>query len=763
MKSDSGNGRLAAIVFGIAFLGAVFAWWMSLAPTPLPENAPPDEFSAYRAIKHIQQMAVEPHPGGSHANEKVYDYIAAQLKALDVEMTVERPIVQRDRGRTIERVGAILVRIPGTESADALAIDAHFDSTPYGPGAADDLSGVAAMIEAIRALKASPPLKNSIIFCFADKEEMGGTGGPGVFSRHPWFKDVCAVLGLETRGTSGPAIMFETGPDNGFLIRQMAQSEAEPRATSFMYDFYKRMPFGSDFNHYKGKGVAGLNVAYIDNFCYYHTKLDNPENVSLASLQHHGAYILGLARQLGNVSMANCKAPDATYFNTLGSHMVVYPLDWGWPLAIAAWVILAAILVFGFAKKRLSAAGLLASMGVYLLAVLLSAVITIPLAVAVYYRFHEHALYRDHMFAIAFTLMGLGIFMMFIRLVRERVRPQNLFAGTVLLWALLLFALQWFFSGGAYAALWPLVFLSLGLLAMILCKEPEGPQGVRLALVSLIGLPVVLLLSPTLVMCSYTLTSLTTPGLLVLILLMVAIYLPQMKLIPLKRHLFIGAGMFIAGALLVGLAIVSNTPSPSRPRQNSLSYAVNFDTGEAWWISSDRKFDEWMQNFFSDDAPWVAMPEFLGRHEKIKCRRASAPMPPFEKAVLKVLDDRVEDGHRKLKLFVDSPRDAQHINIHLKSNVQVFSAKALGIPIEGDEHHWRVNLETIPFEGGEVELETEPDKPLEFLVREESYSIPSLQDFPPRPEHMMVQPNRTLERHSLIESNRSFSLCTYTF
>ncbi|HPO12888.1 MAG TPA: M20/M25/M40 family metallo-hydrolase [Candidatus Hydrogenedentes bacterium] len=763
MKSGSGDGHLAAIVFGVALFAAVFAWWMSLAPTPLPENAPADEFSAYRAMKHVQQMAVEPHPGGSHANEKVYDYITAQLKALNVEMTVERPILPHGHGRAVERVGAILVRIPGTESSDALAIDAHFDSTPYGPGAADDISGIAAMIETIRALKASPPLKNSIIFCFADKEEMGSTGGPGVFSRHPWFKDVRAVLGLEVRGTSGPALMFETGPENGFLIRQMAQSAAKPRATSIMFDFYKRMPFGSDFNFYKKQGLPGLNVAYIDSFCNYHTKLDNPENVSLASLQHHGCYALGLARQLGNTPLANCKAPDATYFNTLGSHMVVYPRDWGWPLAIGAWAILAVILAFGFAKKRLSITGILGTMGIYLLAVLLSAVVITPLAVAVYFMFHEHALYRDHWFAIAFSLMGLGIFMMLARLVRERVRPQNLFAGTVLLWALLLLAFQWLFPGGAYAALWPLAFLSFGLLAMLLCKDPEGPQSIRLALVSLIGLPVVLLLAPMAVMCSYTLTSLTTPGLLVLIFLIVAIYLPQMKLIPLKHHLFIGAGMFAVGVLLLGLAIVSNTPSPSRPRQNSLSYAVNFDTNEAWWLSSDKKFDEWMHNFFSDDAPWEAMPEFLGRHDKFKCRRAPAPMPPFEKAVLKVLDDRVEDGRRKLKLFVDSPRDAQHINIHLKSNVQVFSAKALGIPIEGDKHHWRVSLDTIPFEGGEVELETEPDKPLTFLVREESYSIPALQDFPPRPDYMMVEPNRTLERHSRIETNRSFSLCTYTF
>ena len=45
--------------------------------------------------------------------------------------------------------------------------------------------------------------------------------------------------------------MFETGRDNGFLIRQLA-SRIKPRATSFMFDFYDRMPFGSDLIYSAG-------------------------------------------------------------------------------------------------------------------------------------------------------------------------------------------------------------------------------------------------------------------------------------------------------------------------------------------------------------------------------------------------------------------------------------------------------------------------------------------------------------------------------
>ena len=259
MKSGHEDGRLAALLFGTVLVAITLAWWMSLAPRPLPANGAADEFSAYRAIEHVRQMAVEPHPGGSHANEKVYEYIAGQLQAMGVEMVVERPIMLRD-GRTVERNGAILARVPGTASTGAFAVDAHFDSTPYGPGAADDVSGIAAMLETIRALKAGQPLKNDVLFCFADKEEMGGDGGPGVFIRHPWFKEVRAILGLETRGTSGPALMFETGRTT---ISDPAIGPIRG-ATASHVDYVRLLQSHAvrqRFDKYKRLGLPGLNVA----------------------------------------------------------------------------------------------------------------------------------------------------------------------------------------------------------------------------------------------------------------------------------------------------------------------------------------------------------------------------------------------------------------------------------------------------------------------------------------------------------------------
>jgi acetylornithine deacetylase/succinyl-diaminopimelate desuccinylase-like protein len=145
------KGKLfAALPFLIALAAVVFAWWMSLAPTPVPATALPEVFSAERAHKHIAAVCIEPQPAGSKANDRACQYIYDELQRLGVESTIE---TQYDKtGDTqVSRRRAVLARIRGTAPTKAFAVDAHFDSVAWGPGATDDFAGIAAMLEAARA------------------------------------------------------------------------------------------------------------------------------------------------------------------------------------------------------------------------------------------------------------------------------------------------------------------------------------------------------------------------------------------------------------------------------------------------------------------------------------------------------------------------------------------------------------------------------------------------------------------------------------
>ena len=57
-----------------------------------------------------------------------------------------------------------------------LALAGHYDTVPTTPGAGDDTSALATMLETARALVAAPILRNDVILIFTDEEEYGQSG-----------------------------------------------------------------------------------------------------------------------------------------------------------------------------------------------------------------------------------------------------------------------------------------------------------------------------------------------------------------------------------------------------------------------------------------------------------------------------------------------------------------------------------------------------------------------------------------------------------
>ena len=95
----------------------------------------------------------------------------------------------------------------GPPGKKALALAAHYDSRTSGPGAADDASGVAAILESLRTLKAGPPPERDVIVLLNDGEEAGLLGAQVFSDEHPWAKDVGVALNFDARGNSGPSYM----------------------------------------------------------------------------------------------------------------------------------------------------------------------------------------------------------------------------------------------------------------------------------------------------------------------------------------------------------------------------------------------------------------------------------------------------------------------------------------------------------------------------------------------------------------------------
>ena len=764
-NSNAGRDKLKASALLLALAGCVaLVAWMQMPPPALPDTAPPEAFSAARAFVHIKATAQAPHPNGTPENRAVRDYLLKTLEEMGVPAEVHHCV--RDWGRHgtyggVGRAENVLARIPGTGSGKAFALMAHFDSVPYGPGAADDMSGVATMLEVARALKAGPPLQNDVIFVFTNGEE-GGLHGAKAFREHPWAQEIGVLLNMEARGTRGPSYMFETSAENGWLIAQLAAAGVPARATSLMFDVYRPLPFSTDFDPLK-KTISGLNIAYVDNFVYYHTPNDSPERLSLKSLQHHGEYALGLARHFGNTPLTDTRAPDAAYFDLLGRKLVHYPLSWNTGLTVLALGSLFLAVLVGFARKRLTAKGLIPGVLAFLLAALAACLVSAALlGIAWVARGgYPRILYDQNLYGAAMALAAIAVFVFIECIAFGRVTWENRLTGGLFWWGALCVVLIVYYPGGAYFAQWSLFFAAAGcVVAFFIAPKTESGVATAALLAAIFGLPGLVLQVQSLFGFFSTLTLLFSPALIFLLAFLLVLVLPVWDFAVRATHGRWLAALAALSLLLFGAAIAISGPSRDRPEWVCMSYALDLDTSTACWLSSDPEPHEWNSVCFPEPRTRATIQEYTpwDKAEYMKAPAAVAALPGPEAELLR---DEQENGARVITLFVRSPRQAPAVTLSTENTI--LSGKIMGIDVEGKEGGWWRTIHILPPEGAEVVLRLPSSSPLRLKLVERSYGLPPVEGLPPRPDSVVGEPNTTLDHHRQLRGNHVLIARTFEF
>src|ERR1017187_4351033 len=456
-----------------AYATAVFlvaVSWRSVGqvspPPAVPATAPPTDFSAARALAHLRVFARVPHPVGTAAHDTVRDYIVEQLSTLGVQPEVQTATVVSPRWGSpynAATVYNVLARLPGATSTKAVMLAGHYDSVSAGPGASDDGHALALELETRRALLAGPRLRNDVVFLFTDSEESGSLGAEGFLEHHPLAKQIGLVMNFEARGTSGPAMMFETSEGNGKIVREFAAAAPHPVTSSLSYEAYKLLPNDTDLTFFKQGGLAGLGFAYVNDVAYYHTQYDDVAHLDPRSLQQEGAYALALARRFGNLDLSDLKSADATYFVLPFFGCIVYPVSWSVPLAGFAALLFAAVVALGIWKGRLTLGGTLAAFFGFLLAIVIaSAAVAVMWSLAKgqaagFWQAFAGDPYHPGVYRLASVALAVAVTAALFALFQRRARVLNLWAGALLCWLLLALATSVYIPGATYLFLWPLV------------------------------------------------------------------------------------------------------------------------------------------------------------------------------------------------------------------------------------------------------------------------------------------------------------------
>ena len=358
------------LLYPVTFFAIVAAHLLTYPPSATISaekgELPANEFSTNRAMVHVREIAQKPHPVGSEENARIRDYLVEvmrdqmglEVEELEGEMT--RPAKGERPEKTFHLVN-IFARLPGSETGPGLLLVAHHDSVSRGPGAADDTANIAAILEAVRTLKARGNLKRDLTILLTDGEEVGLLGAKlFVKEQAERLKEVALIFNFEARGVSGPSFMFESSGANAEMVAAFSKHAFHPIGNSLADYVYRQMPNNTDFTVFSNAGLAGFNFAFFDDAKHYHRATDNVDNLDPRSLQHVGKLVLGLCQYLGNVeelpatateSDGNSEvgAKNAIFFNLIGSVLIHYPIGFS---AILSSLLLVLLVVSPVLSKR---------------------------------------------------------------------------------------------------------------------------------------------------------------------------------------------------------------------------------------------------------------------------------------------------------------------------------------------------------------------------------------------------------------------------
>ena len=331
------------VVTGLLLAAFVLKGMLTQAPSR-PSHVEAGSFDADRAAERLQRILGDerPHPVDSTNDDGVRARLVAELRAIGLEPRIQEATdcsaMPKSRYVSCSHVRNVLATIPSLHPGPQLLLNAHYDSTPTGPGAGDDGLGVATLLEVGSILKSSPP-QRPVTLLFNEGEEFGLNGAHAFVRGDPLAHEVNSLINVDVRGVTGPALMYETSDPDQAAVRIYANAVPRPYANSISTDFAKLIPNTTDVVFFKPRGWTLLNFGIIDNETRYHSPGDTVAALDRNSLAHVGSQVLASTRAMAAIADPSAEGSGRTVFTDLAGRAFIHL-----PLALAA-AILALLLV----------------------------------------------------------------------------------------------------------------------------------------------------------------------------------------------------------------------------------------------------------------------------------------------------------------------------------------------------------------------------------------------------------------------------------
>jgi hypothetical protein len=716
---------LAAL--GLAIAAGLGAFLRTRPPRPAEADAAPDRFSAIRAHAVLARILGGglPHPEGSREAENMRERIIVEFRALGDTVETRRDFACGRNGACGDVVN-LVVRRPGSPGRKAILFTAHSDSVAAGPGASDDASGVAALLEVARALSRSPT-RRPLVFLIDDGEEQGLLGAEAFAAAADLRRDFLGDINVEARGTTGASILFETSENNAWLARLFG-ALPHPYASSLFYFVYKTLPNDTDLTVLRAHGAQGVNLGCIGGVTRYHTPRDDLAHADPATLQHHGDNALALARALDSLPGDDTPRGDAVFFDIFGALVARWPEGATVPAASVAALILVVGVLRRFRMGSLTRTGVTIGLAIFPAALAAGAVAAEASAAILRRAGALPAGWVAHPFPAAASVwaaalaaaIGAGGWL------ARRADARNAEAGVAAVWAAVALVLAAKAPGTSYLFLIPALLFAAAVLVGTGDSERAGWAAEAFRAGGAIASGFFLIPVAAVLLDAIGFRGVFAIG--ALLGIVTTAFSADLARVTSgnRRRIW---GTIAAAAVVAFLTALRVAPfTRDSPQRVSILLAEDSDTGSARWIVETDA--DTLPPALRRAAAFRLEPEFPWfPGDQALSTRASAP--PLASPALNVREDVVADGTRRIKGTLVSPRGAPLIRIAFPPGSRFLGITIGGRPLAPVPETWvrraggwrSYRVVTLRAEGIPVEITARPG-PLAFVLADRSGELP---------------------------------------
>ncbi|HEX9891745.1 MAG TPA: M28 family peptidase, partial [Actinomycetota bacterium] len=256
------------------------------APSPAPAQSPdppgPAPFSAARAMDHVRKLAgdIGPRTAPSKAYRRAARYVRGELREMGYRVTMDA--VPMAVGRTWN----VSARWPGATGRPVL-LGAHLDTVEGSPGANDNASGVAVILEVARSV-AGTALGEEIRFVTFGGEEVQPGGGHHYGSLYDAARSrPRAMVSVDMIGLDRDIIVAWLGTGSRRTVKLLLRSAREIGIEARE----RVLPDVSDHGPYERAGVPS-GFLWTGDEPNHHEPTDVVTNVQRGALARMGRLLL---------------------------------------------------------------------------------------------------------------------------------------------------------------------------------------------------------------------------------------------------------------------------------------------------------------------------------------------------------------------------------------------------------------------------------------------------------------------------------------